>query len=227
MDPQEDRDYMHIAKEGLKAPLPPPWKACKTNEGEIYYFDPTTGHSQWEHPMDDHFKQKYLDAKEKSQKSSAPKFKLPLPIASNSSQVSQTPNLVLNKNPSQSNIRSSGNLEASAISALSYSYNTGFGENASDINKKTEPDNPNNIAMEIARDELNESLEFSNFDDESKSKSSPARKPEDIDSEYRKKLQKVEEDLETKFATILADLETQYQNEAHRLQNNLDIELKV
>jgi hypothetical protein len=109
---------------------------------------------------------------------------------------------------------------------LSYSYGTGIGENASDINKKTEPDNPNNIAMEIARDELNESLEFSNFDDESKSKSSPTRKTDDLDSEYRKKLQKVEEDLETKFASILADLETQYQNEARRIQNNLDIELK-
>ena len=30
MDLNEDRDLFYIAKEGLKAPLPDPWKPCKS-----------------------------------------------------------------------------------------------------------------------------------------------------------------------------------------------------
>jgi hypothetical protein len=28
MDPYEDREFFYIAREGLKAPLPNPWKPC-------------------------------------------------------------------------------------------------------------------------------------------------------------------------------------------------------
>ena len=34
MNKDKDKDLFYIAKEGLKAPLPPPWKPCKTAEGE-------------------------------------------------------------------------------------------------------------------------------------------------------------------------------------------------
>ena len=30
IDLQEDYDLIYIAKEGLKAPLPPPWKPCQS-----------------------------------------------------------------------------------------------------------------------------------------------------------------------------------------------------
>eukprot|EP01017_Pseudomicrothorax_dubius_P012380 TRINITY_DN1507_c0_g2_i1.p1 TRINITY_DN1507_c0_g2~~TRINITY_DN1507_c0_g2_i1.p1 ORF type:complete len:890 (+),score=272.40 TRINITY_DN1507_c0_g2_i1:52-2721(+) len=59
----EDRDLLYIAREGLKAPLPAPWKACKTKEGDLYYFNFDTGESIWSHPLDGHFRQKYLEAK--------------------------------------------------------------------------------------------------------------------------------------------------------------------
>ena len=39
MDMMEDRDLFYIAKEGLKAPLPDPWKPCKSPRGNIYYFN--------------------------------------------------------------------------------------------------------------------------------------------------------------------------------------------
>ena len=52
MDPVEDKELMWIAKEGLKAPLPPSWKPCKTPEGELYYFNFSTGESEWDHPCD-------------------------------------------------------------------------------------------------------------------------------------------------------------------------------
>lgn len=48
----EDKKYLYIAKEGLKAPLPDPWKPCKAGEDEIYYFNFETGESVWEHPCD-------------------------------------------------------------------------------------------------------------------------------------------------------------------------------
>lgn len=35
----EDYDLLYIAREGLKAPLPEPWKPCKTDTDEIYYFN--------------------------------------------------------------------------------------------------------------------------------------------------------------------------------------------
>jgi hypothetical protein len=59
----EDEDLLHIAKEGLKAPLPEPWKACQTKDGEIYYFHPKTGESTWDHPLDEFYKKKYQEAK--------------------------------------------------------------------------------------------------------------------------------------------------------------------
>jgi centrosomal protein CEP164 len=39
MDARQDRDLFYIAKEGLKAPLPGPWKPCKSPRGSIYYFN--------------------------------------------------------------------------------------------------------------------------------------------------------------------------------------------
>ena len=47
---------MWIAREGLKAPLPKEWKPCKTDTGELYYFNFENGASIWDHPLDEHFK---------------------------------------------------------------------------------------------------------------------------------------------------------------------------
>ena len=48
----EDDDLLWIAREGLKAPLPEHWKPCKTNDGEIYYFNFQNGESVCFWPMD-------------------------------------------------------------------------------------------------------------------------------------------------------------------------------
>ena len=52
-----DVDLLWIAREGLKAPLPENWKACKSEKGELYYFNFKSGQSMWDHPMDEHYKQ--------------------------------------------------------------------------------------------------------------------------------------------------------------------------
>ena len=50
--------YYDLAVEGLKAPLPENWTACKTHEGEIYYYNRNTKVSQWEHPLDELYRQR-------------------------------------------------------------------------------------------------------------------------------------------------------------------------
>jgi centrosomal protein CEP164 len=55
----EDEGLLWIAREALRAPLPLYWKACRTDEAEVYYFNFKTGEAIWDHPRDDHFKEKY------------------------------------------------------------------------------------------------------------------------------------------------------------------------
>lgn len=53
MELPEDEEFLYIARNALKTPLPKEWKPCQTDENEIYYFNFKTGESRWEHPMDD------------------------------------------------------------------------------------------------------------------------------------------------------------------------------
>ena len=45
MDLTKDKEYLYIAKEGLKTPIPENWKPCKTHTGEIYYYNFKTNES--------------------------------------------------------------------------------------------------------------------------------------------------------------------------------------
>ncbi|CAD7936134.1 unnamed protein product [Amoebophrya sp. A120] len=65
MDLEKDKDLLWIAKEGLKAPLPNPWKPCQTQEGEIFYFNFETGDSVWDHPCDEHYRKVFDEEKKK------------------------------------------------------------------------------------------------------------------------------------------------------------------
>lgn len=64
MELPRDENLLWIAREGLKAPLPDNWKACKSEKGELYYFNFKTGQSIWDHPLDDHYKKLYKDERE-------------------------------------------------------------------------------------------------------------------------------------------------------------------
>ena len=50
--PEEDHALWSIAREALKAPLPGEWRPCKTESGEVYYFEFATGETTWDHPCD-------------------------------------------------------------------------------------------------------------------------------------------------------------------------------
>mmetsp|Transcript_30816 Transcript_30816/g.56373 ORF Transcript_30816/g.56373 Transcript_30816/m.56373 type:complete len:461 (-) Transcript_30816:121-1503(-) len=63
IDMKTESDLMWIAKEGVAAPVPHPWKACRQGD-EIFYFNFETKESIWDHPSD----QKYRDMVEKARK---------------------------------------------------------------------------------------------------------------------------------------------------------------
>mmetsp|Transcript_45348 Transcript_45348/g.79852 ORF Transcript_45348/g.79852 Transcript_45348/m.79852 type:complete len:280 (+) Transcript_45348:82-921(+) len=62
---EEDKELLWIARDGLKAPLPFPWKPCQTGPGaEIFYFNFATGESVWDHPCDEfHRRLFYIERK--------------------------------------------------------------------------------------------------------------------------------------------------------------------
>ncbi|KAG5498414.1 hypothetical protein JIQ42_03220 [Leishmania sp. Namibia] len=64
----EDSEFLWIAREGLKTPLPKEWKPCSTSDGEVYYFNFKTGESSWDHPMDGVFRQRFEQEKAAARK---------------------------------------------------------------------------------------------------------------------------------------------------------------
>ncbi|KAJ3274153.1 hypothetical protein HDV01_003436 [Terramyces sp. JEL0728] len=59
MNPKSEKHLLWIARESLKAKLPPDWKPCQTGDGNIYYFNFKTGASSWDHPCDEYYKELY------------------------------------------------------------------------------------------------------------------------------------------------------------------------
>ena len=76
IDPFEDKDFLYIARDGLKAALPDPWKACRLRDDEICYYNPITGEYKAVHPLDDYyrnlFEQEKKARKKKKQNTSGP-----------------------------------------------------------------------------------------------------------------------------------------------------------
>lgn len=63
MDLPEDNELLWIAREGLSARLPEPWKPCQTEDHELFYFNFETGESTWDHPADARYRKMYNDIK--------------------------------------------------------------------------------------------------------------------------------------------------------------------
>ena len=71
MDPEVDTDHLWIAEEALTAPLPEGWQQAEAEDGTPYHFNPDTGESLWEHPLDEVYRQKFADAKANGTKNPA------------------------------------------------------------------------------------------------------------------------------------------------------------
>lgn len=56
VDPATEPQLLWLGRAGLKEPMPKEWKPCKTDTGDVYYFNFETGESIWDHPMDEVFK---------------------------------------------------------------------------------------------------------------------------------------------------------------------------
>lgn len=63
MDPDKDASLLWIAREGLKMPVQPPWRACETADGYPFFFNFATGESTWDHPIDEVQRRKYKGLK--------------------------------------------------------------------------------------------------------------------------------------------------------------------
>lgn len=61
----EDEGLLYLAREGLKAPLPPNWVPYQSRDGEVYYKHRITQEKTYDHPTDIEYKKKYEQQKEK------------------------------------------------------------------------------------------------------------------------------------------------------------------
>eukprot|EP00928_Gymnodinium_smaydae_P035524 TRINITY_DN2498_c0_g1_i1.p1 TRINITY_DN2498_c0_g1~~TRINITY_DN2498_c0_g1_i1.p1 ORF type:complete len:518 (-),score=128.82 TRINITY_DN2498_c0_g1_i1:63-1484(-) len=57
IDPVKEPHLMWIARKGVVAPVPEPWKACTENGDDVFYFNFETAESVWDHPSDETFRQ--------------------------------------------------------------------------------------------------------------------------------------------------------------------------
>eukprot|EP00929_Paragymnodinium_shiwhaense_P063167 TRINITY_DN31573_c0_g1_i1.p1 TRINITY_DN31573_c0_g1~~TRINITY_DN31573_c0_g1_i1.p1 ORF type:complete len:617 (-),score=173.86 TRINITY_DN31573_c0_g1_i1:126-1976(-) len=55
IDPETEPQLMWIAREGVVAPVPAPWKACQEDD-EVFYFNYETKQSIWDHPCDEYYR---------------------------------------------------------------------------------------------------------------------------------------------------------------------------
>lgn len=87
MNLESEAHLLWIARAGLKAPCKEPWKPCKTEDDDLFYFNFSTGESIWDHPADVYYKTLYQ--KQKSQSSMAallvPSLNLPHHVDASSS----------------------------------------------------------------------------------------------------------------------------------------------
>eukprot|EP00929_Paragymnodinium_shiwhaense_P000605 TRINITY_DN100859_c0_g1_i1.p1 TRINITY_DN100859_c0_g1~~TRINITY_DN100859_c0_g1_i1.p1 ORF type:complete len:572 (-),score=167.50 TRINITY_DN100859_c0_g1_i1:98-1759(-) len=75
IDVDKEPQLMWIAKEGVVAPVPHPWKACTENEEDVFYFNFETSESIWDHPSDDKFKRMVEEHRQKHVEEQAAKKK--------------------------------------------------------------------------------------------------------------------------------------------------------
>lgn len=67
MDPQQDAGLLYIAELALTAPCPDGWTVHLDNDGNEFFYNPTTQASTYEHPMDQHYRDMYQQKKQEQQ----------------------------------------------------------------------------------------------------------------------------------------------------------------
>ncbi|XP_055380426.1 putative uncharacterized protein DDB_G0282133 isoform X2 [Condylostylus longicornis] len=66
IDPAKEPHLLYLAREGLLQALPPDWKICYNDQLHAhYYYNVKTKITQWEHPLDDYYKELVEQARQK------------------------------------------------------------------------------------------------------------------------------------------------------------------
>lgn len=63
MDVEADGDLLYIAEYAMTAPLPAKWTVHLDSAKHEYFYNAETKTSQYEHPMDQHYRQLYQSLK--------------------------------------------------------------------------------------------------------------------------------------------------------------------
>ena len=62
----DDDDLRWLCREGLRTPIPSPWKCFRSlKTDEIFYWNDKTEESQWDHPCDESIRKRYRAEKKK------------------------------------------------------------------------------------------------------------------------------------------------------------------
>jgi hypothetical protein len=56
MDIVKDKEFLYIAEEGLKAPVPEPWMTYFNSKDEIFYVNSQTNERMYDHPLDEEYR---------------------------------------------------------------------------------------------------------------------------------------------------------------------------
>uniref|UniRef100_A0A7S4SA11 WW domain-containing protein n=1 Tax=Alexandrium monilatum TaxID=311494 RepID=A0A7S4SA11_9DINO len=72
IDIDDESHLMWIAREGVVAPVPHPWKMCTENDEDFFYFNFETGESVWDHPSDEKYREMVKEYREKAAKGGTP-----------------------------------------------------------------------------------------------------------------------------------------------------------
>ncbi len=59
----QDAALLYIAEWALTAPIPTGWTVHLDAESNEFFYQPSTGVSQYEHPMDQHYREYYQEMK--------------------------------------------------------------------------------------------------------------------------------------------------------------------
>uniref|UniRef100_H3DA31 Centrosomal protein of 164 kDa n=1 Tax=Tetraodon nigroviridis TaxID=99883 RepID=H3DA31_TETNG len=71
IDPNTEPELLWLAREGIVAPLPSQWKPCQNVNGDIYYFNFSSGESTWDHPCDEYYRKLVLQERERAKLAAA------------------------------------------------------------------------------------------------------------------------------------------------------------
>lgn len=219
-DPKQDRELFWIAKDALKAKIPAPWKFYqrKDGQGEPFYFNPVTGESLWDHPLDQHFRDLMKEEKKKLQMNQKPQsaIKNSPPISSSQTVSKKEANALFQESDSDSIPRLSNNVVKKAIG----NDKNNVDHNQNDINQSNKNDN--------TIDKLKETIEKEKRELEEELKNLKIRHQKDIEQEnydHNNRLKRIRSENEEDIMREKNRLADEYQSLIRQERNKFEDEL--